>query len=72
MDDERHLMMCTGSNSAESLFECTVGCGRRLVLDHVRGRRVVIDRGDASARHHGSTGMVGLSASLRTASDAGA
>jgi hypothetical protein len=66
MDGAGHLMMCTETNGAESLFECTVGCGRRLVLDHVGGRLTVIDLGDASAPHHGSTGMVGLSAGVHT------
>ncbi|WP_306206433.1 hypothetical protein [Actinoplanes sp. RD1] len=63
MSSERHLMMCVDSGDAESLFECTVDeCGRRLVLDHVGTRIVVIDPGSSSALHHGSTGLVDLSA----------
>lgn len=44
------------------LFECEVdGCGRRLVIDR-DGRYTVIDRGDPSASHQGSTGGVALEA----------
>lgn len=43
------------------LFECTVeGCGRRLVIDRDRGELVVIDHGDLTAIHRGSTGGVAL------------
>ncbi len=66
MADERHLMMRTDENGAESLFECTVdGCGRRLVFDHVGGRLVVLDPGSASALHQGSTGLVALHGTVR-------
>lgn len=59
----RHLMVSTEGNGRESLFECAdPDCGRRLVFDHVGGRLVVIDRGDTTALHSGSTGLVGLSA----------
>ncbi len=65
MTDERHLMVCTDGNGAESYFECTVeGCGRRVVLDHVGVRLIVLDRGDESALHQGSTGLVGLSGAV--------
>jgi len=66
MTDERHLMIHTDGNGAESLFECTVdGCGRRLVFDHVGGRLVVIDPGSGSALHQGSTGLVALSGTVQ-------
>ncbi len=65
MNQQRHLMVCTEGNGAESLFECTVeGCGRRLILDHVRVRLVVLDPGSGTAPHHGSTGLVALSGTV--------
>lgn len=65
MGTERHLMMCVDSRDAESLFECTVdGCGRRLILDHVGARTVVLHPGLSSALHHGSTGLVDVSAAI--------
>ena len=68
MTAERHLMVCTEGNGAESLFECTVeGCGRRLVFDHVGVRMIVLDRGSGSAPHHGSTGLVALSGAVQPA-----
>lgn len=61
MDTERHLMVCTDGNGAESHFECTVdGCERRLIFDHVAARLIVLQRGIASALHQGSTGLVAL------------
>jgi hypothetical protein len=42
------------------LFECTDGCGRRLVIDRDRGELVVIDHGDRTALHRGSMGGVTL------------
>ncbi len=66
MNDERHLMMRTDGNGAESLFMCTVdGCGRRLVFDHVSGRLVVLDPGAGPALHQGSTGLVALSGTVK-------
>lgn len=66
MDDERHLMVRTDGNGAESLFVCTVdGCERRLVFDHVDGRLIVLDPGAGSAPHQGSTGLVALSGTVR-------
>ena len=66
MTDERHLMIRTSENGAESLFECTVqGCGRRLVFDHVRGRLVVLDHGSGAALHQGSTGLVALTGTVQ-------
>lgn len=66
MADERHLMVCTGDNGAESLFECTVaGCGRELVLNHVGARFTVLNPGMGSVPHHGSTGLVALSGTVR-------
>lgn len=62
---ERHLMVTTDSSGTGSLFECTVeGCGRRLVLDHAEVRLVVLEAGEPGALHHGSTGLVGLDASV--------
>jgi hypothetical protein len=40
------------------LFECMDGCGRRLAVDRVGGRLIVIDRGDPYALHRGSVGGV--------------
>jgi hypothetical protein len=66
MTDERHLMICTDGNGTQSLFECTVeGCGRRLVLDHVNGRRTILHPGATWALHSGSTGLVALSGALQ-------
>ena len=65
MTDERHLMIRTSENGAESLFECTVEeCGRRLVFDHAKGRLVVLDHGSGTALHQGSTGLVALSGNV--------
>jgi len=65
MSTERHLMMCVDNRDAESLFECTVaGCGRRVILDHVGARTIVLDRGLSTALHHGSTGLVEISAAV--------
>ena len=64
MTDE-HLMMCVDSDGKQSLFECTVtGCGRRLIFDHVDARLVILHPGQSTARHHGSTGLVGLTGHL--------
>lgn len=41
------------------LIECVDGCGRRLVVDRT-GALTVIDHGDRSALHQGSTGDVEL------------
>jgi|307.fasta_scaffold793718_2 hypothetical protein len=66
MIDERHLMVSTEGNGAESLFECTAdGCGRRLVFDHVDGRLIVLEPGAGSALHQGSTGLVALSGTVQ-------
>jgi hypothetical protein len=63
--DERHLMMCVDSDGRESAFECTVaGCGRRLIFDHVGARLVVLVPGSSPAPHHGSTGLVGVTATV--------
>jgi len=66
MDQERHLMVCTGGNGAQSYFECTVdGCGRELIFDHVAIRLVVTNPGKPSALHHGSTGLVALAGGVQ-------
>jgi hypothetical protein len=62
MDQQRHLMVRTDGNGAESYFECTVDtCGRELIFDHVAIRLVILNPGDPSALHQGSTGLVALS-----------
>ncbi|HWM59550.1 MAG TPA: hypothetical protein VNO83_17105 [Pseudonocardia sp.] len=43
------------------LYECTDGCGRRLVVDRTTGALTVIDKGDQWAMHSGSIGDVRLS-----------
>jgi hypothetical protein len=43
------------------LYECTDGCGRRLVVDRTSGVLTVIDKGDQWAMHSGSIGGVQLS-----------
>ena len=61
MATDEHLMVCVDGDGRQSLFECTVArCGRRLVLDHVDARLTVLHPGMSSARHHGSTGLVGV------------
>jgi hypothetical protein len=63
--NERHLMMCVDSDGTDSIFECTVaGCGRRLIFDHVGARLKVLRPGSSSALHHGSTGLVGVTATV--------
>jgi hypothetical protein len=54
-------MQCTSSPGG-LVFECAEGCGRRLVVDRVRGELTVIDRGDAGALHRGSIGGVEMAA----------
>jgi hypothetical protein len=67
MEQERHLMVRTDGNDAESHFECTVDtCGRELIFDHVAIRLVILKPGDASALHQGSTGLVALSGAIRS------
>jgi hypothetical protein len=66
MTAERHLMICTGGNGAQSYFECTVdGCGRRQILDHENACLTVVHPGSGSALHNGSTGLVALSATVQ-------
>jgi hypothetical protein len=73
MNDERHLMVCTDSNGAQSYFECTVkGCGRRVILDHVDVSLIVLDRGSTNALHNGSTGLVALSGAVQAGQPTGA
>jgi hypothetical protein len=48
-------------NGQVSLFECLEpGCRYRATLDHEDGSYAVLDRGDLSARHWGSTGPVSM------------
>ncbi len=62
---ERHLMICTEGDGAQSFFECTIeGCGRRVVYDHVAVRLVVLDRGSASTLHQGSNVSMGSTSSV--------
>ncbi|HZC73891.1 MAG TPA: hypothetical protein VE442_24600 [Jatrophihabitans sp.] len=66
MSQERHLMVCTEGNGAQSYFECTVdGCGRELIFDHVEIELMILSPGDESALHQGSTGLVALSGAMR-------
>lgn len=52
-------MVRTQADGRQSLFVCTVhGCDRRVILDHVDGILLVLERGQ-SALHYGSTGPVG-------------
>jgi len=59
MVHEFHELRCTPSPGG-LVFECVEGCGRRLVVDRVRGELTVIDRGDPLALHRGSVGGVEL------------
>lgn len=44
-----------------SLFECLMpGCRYRASLDHENGRYSLLDRGDPSVRHFGTTGAVAI------------
>lgn len=63
--NERHLMVAIDGNTAESLFECTeADCERQLVMDHVGIRLIVLHPGSPGTLHHGSTGLVAMTASL--------
>ena len=42
------------ASPAGLFFECTDGCGRRLVVERATGKLTVIDRGDQFAQHRGS------------------
>jgi len=50
-------MQCTASPGG-LLFECLDGCGRRVVVDGTTGELTIIDRGDPSVAHRGSSGGV--------------
>ncbi|MFI5695884.1 hypothetical protein ACIA58_28790 [Kribbella sp. NPDC051586] len=50
-----HRMECTAS-PAGLLFECLDGCGRRVVVDGVSGELTIVDHGDRTAPHQGSSG----------------
>jgi len=57
MSQDRHFMVRVDGSSRESLFRCTTErCGRRVVLDHVDARLVVLEPGSGGALHSGSTG----------------
>jgi hypothetical protein len=52
-----HEMVCEAQTDAEALFVCMdEACGRRVVVGKVPPRLTVIDRGEFSVRHAGSTG----------------
>ena len=52
-----HEMVCEAQTDAEALFVCVdETCGRRVVVGKVPPRLTVIDRGDFSVGHAGSTG----------------
>lgn len=62
MAELRHRMTRTQANGRQSLFVCTVnGCSRCVVLDHVDGYLLVLDRGQG-ALHYGTTGPALLTA----------
>jgi hypothetical protein len=54
-------MVCEAQTAAEALFVCMdEGCGRRVVVGKAPPRLTVIDRGDFSVRHAGSTGGLAI------------
>jgi hypothetical protein len=61
-----HKMVCETQTADEALFVCTdEACGRTVVVGKFPPRLTVIDRGDLSAQHAGSTagltmGQVGV------------
>jgi hypothetical protein len=56
-----HEMVCEAQTDAEALFVCMdEACGRRVVVGKVPPRLTVIDRGDLSVRHAGSTGGLAI------------
>jgi len=57
-----HEALRTEDDGRRSLFECLMpGCRYRAVLDHADGRYALLDRGEPSVRHCGSTGPVVMS-----------
>ena len=53
---ETHEMICETETSSEALFVCAEdACGRRVVVGKTRPRLVVIERGDFTSRHVGTT-----------------
>ena len=56
-----HEMVCEAQTDAEAMFVCMdEACGRRVVVGKVPPRLTVVDRGDFSVRHAGSTGGLAL------------
>jgi len=56
-----HATMRTEYDGRRSLFECLMpGCRFRARLDHVDGRYTLLERGEPSVQHHGTTGPVVL------------
>jgi hypothetical protein len=56
-----HEMVCEAQTDAEALFVCMdEACGRRVVVGKAPPRLTVIDRGDFSVRHAGSTGGLAI------------
>jgi len=56
-----HEAMRTDYDGRVSLFECLMpGCRYRATLDHTDGRYALLDRGDPSVCHTGTTGPVTL------------
>ena len=54
-----HEALRTEYDGRRSLFECLMpGCRYRATLDHADGRYILLERGDPSVRHHGTTGPV--------------
>lgn len=57
-----HRMECTAGPTG-LVWECADGCGRRAVVD-VEGDLTIIDHGDRSVLHHGSSGGVRAESTL--------
>ena len=54
-----HEALRSEYDGTQSLFECLMpGCRYRARLDHVDGRYTLLDRGDPSVRHVGTSGPV--------------
>jgi hypothetical protein len=54
-----HEALRSEYDGRRSLFECLMpGCRYRAALDHQDGRYTLLDLGDPSVRHYGTTGPV--------------
>ena len=62
-----HWMHADRTGAATVVFTCPEqGCGRRVIIDQIRGMEVV-DRGDFFARHIGTIGPMDVSLELAEA-----